>query len=83
MFPFLFKQGNEYAFKEIYSRYWKGLFQLAFKKVHHQELAEELTQNLFVELWRKRESVDISAISNYLFGSLKYRILVNSILHYI
>ncbi|WP_316841893.1 RNA polymerase sigma-70 factor [Pedobacter gandavensis] len=71
----LFKHGSESAFKEIYSRYWKGVFQVAFKKVHHKELAEELTQNLFVALWNKRESVDISSISNYLFGSLKYSII--------
>ncbi|WP_316820912.1 RNA polymerase sigma-70 factor [Pedobacter gandavensis] len=71
----LFKHGSESAFKEIYSRYWKGVFQVAFKKVHHKELAEELSQNLFVALWNKRERVEISSISNYLFGSLKYSII--------
>lgn len=71
----LFKEGCESAFREIYSRYWKGVFQVAYKKVHHKELAEELTQNLFVELWRKRESVIIVSITNYLFGSLKYSII--------
>lgn len=71
----LFKHGSESAFKEIYSRYWKSVFQVAYKKVHHKELAEELTQNLFVELWRKREDITVISISNYLFGSLKYSII--------
>lgn len=71
----LFKDGSERAFREIYTRYWKGVFQVAYKKTHYKELAEELTQNLFVDLWHRRESVKIVSISNYLFGSLKYSII--------
>jgi RNA polymerase sigma-70 factor (family 1) len=71
----LFKDGSERAFREIYTRYWKGVFQVAYKKTHYKELAEELTQNLFVDLWRRRETVTIGSISNYLFGGLKYSII--------
>lgn len=71
----LFKDGTELAFREIYLRYWKDVFQVAYKKVHYKELAEELTQNLFMDLWRRRDSVQINSISCYLFGSLKYSII--------
>lgn len=69
------KDGSELAFKEIYLRYWKSIFQVAYKKVHYKELAEELTQNLFVDLWRRRERIETISLSNYLFGSLKYSII--------
>lgn len=71
----LFKDGSERAFREIYTRYWKEVFRVAYKKVHHKELAEELTQNLFVDLWRRKENVCIQSISCYLFGSLKFSII--------
>lgn len=70
-----FKDGSERAFKEIYLRYWKEIFQVAYKKVSNKELAEELTQNLFTDLWRRRENINIISISCYLFGSLKYSII--------
>jgi RNA polymerase sigma factor, sigma-70 family len=71
----LFRGSCQHAFKEMYLRYWQKVYQVAYKKVHHKELAEELTQNLFVELWRRRETVTINSLSAYLFGSLKYSII--------
>lgn len=71
----LLKDSDELAFKEIYIRYWMGIYKAAYVKVYHKELAEELTQNLFVDLWRRRESITINALDCYLFGSLKYSII--------
>jgi len=71
----LLKESNEHAFKEIYLRFWKQVYQSAYKKIYHKEFAEELTQNLFVELWRRRESLSINSLSAYLFGSLKFSII--------
>ncbi len=71
----LLKANDELAFKEIYTRYWKGIYKAAYVKIYHKELAEELTQNLFVDLWRRRETVSINSLDSYLFGSLKYSII--------
>lgn len=71
----LFKGSDESAFKEIYLRYWKEVYRVAYKKIHDRELAEELTQNLFVDLWKRRETAVIQSLSAYLFGALKYAII--------
>jgi len=71
----LLKEGEERVFKEIYLRYWKDIYKTAYVKVHHKELAEELTQNLFVDLWKRRETIHIDSLSSYLFGALKYSII--------
>ena len=63
------------AFNEIYKRYWKPLFQSARYKVKNDELAEELLQNLFLNLWEKRAVQQIENLSGYLFGVLKYQIV--------
>jgi RNA polymerase sigma-70 factor (family 1) len=71
----LYKGSDSHAYKEIYLRYWKQVYQTAYKKLHSKELAEELTQNIFVDLWKRRESLAIDSLSAYLFGSLKFAII--------
>jgi RNA polymerase sigma-70 factor (family 1) len=71
----LLKDNDELAFKEIYVRYWKELFRVAYVKTHNKEVSEELTQNLFVDLWKRREVIAVNSLSCYLFGSLKYSII--------
>ncbi len=67
--------GQAAAVREIYNRYWKEILLVFYRKLHHQELAEELTQNLFVSLWEKRETADIKQLRFYLFGAVKFSIL--------
>jgi RNA polymerase sigma-70 factor (family 1) len=71
----LYKDSDSDAYKEIYLRYWKQVYQVAYKKLHNKELAEELTQNLFVDLWKRRDSLAINTLTSYLFGSLKFAII--------
>ena len=63
------------AFNEIYKRYWKPLFQSARYKLKSDELAEELLQNLFLNLWEKRTIQQIENLSRYLSSVLKYQIV--------
>jgi RNA polymerase sigma factor (sigma-70 family) len=71
----LYKDSDSDAYKEIYLRYWKQVYHVAFKKLHNKEIAEELTQNLFVDLWKRRENLAINSLGGYLFGSLKFAII--------
>lgn len=71
----LLRTSDEKAFRQIYDRYWKKIFFTAVKKTHSKEAAEELTQNLFVSLWQKRESANILQLENYLFAAIKYSII--------
>lgn len=48
---------------------------MAYKKVHHKALAEELAQNLFISLWERRSESNIKNLRSYLFSALKYNII--------
>jgi RNA polymerase sigma-70 factor (family 1) len=63
------------AFREIYIRYWKEIFTLAYKKVRSKELAEELTQNIFVSLWERRTGHGVQHLKSWLLGALKFSII--------
>ncbi len=66
---------DEGAFREIYRRYWKPLLTTAIRKLGSQESAEELVQDIFVDVWSRREQAQIEDIRKYLFKAVKYRVL--------
>ena len=71
----LLQTGDEEAFQAIYRKYWHPLLVVARKKLYSQENAEELIQDLFVDLWERRETIQIEELKKYLFGAVKYKIL--------
>ncbi|HYG40131.1 MAG TPA: RNA polymerase sigma-70 factor [Cytophagales bacterium] len=67
------KQGDEHVFDLIFKKYWKLLYKQAFYKLQSKELAEEIVQDLFLNLWEKRSVLKINTLENYLFVSLRNR----------
>lgn len=74
----LLKAGDERAFKEIYSRYWKVLFEAAYRRVASKEIAKELVQIVFLRIWEKRQATYINHLQSYLLTAIK-----NSVINYI
>jgi RNA polymerase sigma-70 factor (family 1) len=73
----LLGEGNDAAFTEIYRRYWDRLFSVAAHKLDYDmKLAEELVQDIFLDLWRRRERLEIrNCLSLYLAAAMKYKII--------
>lgn len=71
----LISKSDQGAFREIYRRYWKVLLITAIRKLGSQESAEELVQDIFVDIWSRREQVHIEDIKRYLFSAVKYKVL--------
>lgn len=71
----LLRTSDEKAFRVIYDRYWKKIYFSVLKKINSKEVAEELTQNLFVSLWEKRGKAVINHLENYLSVAIKYNII--------
>lgn len=70
------KTGDKTAFAEIYNRYWDKLFSIAGHKLDQLEDAEEVVQNIFISLWNRRETLEItSTLNSYLAVSVKYRVI--------
>lgn len=68
------QRSEKAAFEEIYKRYWRKLFNMAFHQTGKKEEAEELVQDLFVNIWQRRESSQIKHLDLYLTLSLKNKI---------
>lgn len=64
----LISQGDEKAFAELFHHYRNKIYGIAFKLTHSTAVAEEITGDVFLKIWMKRNSLDeIENFSAYLF----------------
>lgn len=66
---------DELAFREIYLRHWKVLYISALNKINNSEVAEDIVQTVFSDLWERRENHSIENISAYLGTAVKYQVI--------
>ncbi|CAG5067473.1 hypothetical protein DYBT9623_00194 [Dyadobacter sp. CECT 9623] len=63
------------AFQQIYVRYWSRIFALVRNKLRSHENAAEIVQDIFLDVWERRETLEIASVDRYLFTAAKYKIL--------
>jgi RNA polymerase sigma-70 factor (family 1) len=69
------RESDRDAFAQLYKRYWRRLFDSAYKRLLLREECEEIIQEIFVDLWTKRENLLITvSIESYLYGALRFSI---------
>lgn len=69
------KISDELAYKEIYLRYWRRLFYSAVSKTNSKEVAEDIVQSVFTDLWDRRAHHNINSVGAYLETAVKYQII--------
>ena len=69
------KDGDEEAFLKIYEAYWYKVFHIAYKRLRNKDIAEELTQDLFLKLWERRRDLRPHKLANYLFVSIRNSVI--------
>lgn len=63
-----FKNGDPLAFEKIYVRWRKPLYSFLYRLVRSGQDAEDITQDVFTNLWNSRERIDTSKnIKTYIF----------------
>src|SRR5690606_27992434 len=67
--------GCHASFDRLYEKYWEYVFELAFVRTKDLNLAEDITQGLFLRLWEKRQSLTITSLPNYLFIAVRNGVL--------
>ncbi len=68
-------QGDEHAFQALYERYWHKLYHYTVHKIEFQEMAEEIVQDIFIDLWKRRENIMIDRLESYLFRAARNRVI--------
>lgn len=62
------KNGDEKAFEALFWRYNTHIYHFVYSLLYDKSLAEDLTQNVFLKIWEKHESIDPEqSFDSYLF----------------
>ncbi|MCU0352888.1 MAG: sigma-70 family RNA polymerase sigma factor [Cytophagales bacterium] len=71
-----FREGDRAAYEQIYRMHAKGLCEYAYRFRLDQQTVHDCLQDLFVELWVKRERLSATdSINFYLMKALRNRLL--------
>lgn len=70
------KEGNEFAFREIFETYSNLLFQYGITITKDRELVKDCVQELFIIIWTNRQRIGPArSVKYYMFFSLRRLIL--------
>jgi RNA polymerase sigma-70 factor (family 1) len=74
--PLLFETHKPLAIEQIYQKYWEEVFDAAYKRVRNIEIAQDITQEIFISLWEKKNTLTIEGnLSAYFYGAVKYKVI--------
>lgn len=72
-----FKKGNDLAFSILYNKYVQRLYNYGMHSCRNKELVLDCLQELFTQLWDRREKLsEVTCVNYYLFKSFR-RLLMN------
>ncbi len=66
------KAGDTSALDNTYDKYWETLLAISYKFVKDKVYAEEIVQEVFISLWRRREQLEIDNLPSYLATAVKF-----------
>lgn len=62
-------------FEHIYIHRWEKLYAFCFRMTGDEHIAQNIVQDIFTDLWERRDEVDMLSIESYLFGAAKNQVL--------
>ncbi len=65
------RKGNEEAFNKAFDLYYSRLCFFADKILHDFDLSRSLVQQVFVDLWIKRDRLLVTSLQAYLYNSIR------------
>jgi len=68
------KEGSRKAFNALYDQYWSAVYAAAYKRLQDQDLAKDITQDVFLQLWAKRDTLQIENLQAYLYTAIRNKV---------
>ncbi|MBD8487818.1 RNA polymerase sigma-70 factor [Echinicola sp. CAU 1574] len=69
------RQDDTAAFREVFEKYWEQLFAATLKRLESQQLSEDIVQEVFADIWKRRKTLKIKTnFQSYLHTAVKYHV---------
>jgi len=69
------RAGDSAAFDTIYTDYFERLWRFAYQSVHSRDVAIDVVQDVFTDVWVRRASWEPTSVSAYLFRAVRNRLV--------
>ena len=66
--------GDQCAFSAIYRKYFQLLYNSAFKRLNSHTHCNDVLQNVFVDLWARKNDLEINNLTAFLLGAVRYQV---------
>lgn len=70
----LIKAGDLDSFNILFERYWEKLFATVYSVCPDTEVCSEIVHDIFLNLWLKREKLQIEYFQGYITASARYQV---------
>lgn len=71
-----YKNLNKQLFEQLFREHYKALCHFALSYVHDHDSAQEIVQDIFINLWQTKETITSDkSVKSYLYTSVKNRCL--------
>lgn len=70
----LVKKGDLSSFNMLFDKYWEKLYATVFSVCSDREICSEIVHDIFLNLWLKRESLQIVNFKAYIQASARYHV---------
>lgn len=71
------RSGDAGAFTLVFDLYWKKLFNAAYSRIKDEQLAQDIVQDVFMQVWDRRATLnlDLESIEFYLLKSVRNKVI--------
>ncbi|MBW8243881.1 RNA polymerase sigma-70 factor [Muricauda oceani] len=61
------------AFNALFSMLWEPMYTYASSMIMNDSIAKDLVQEIWIDYWQRRESVEVENIKSYLYKAIRYK----------
>jgi RNA polymerase sigma-70 factor (family 1) len=73
----MLRSGQSSALREIFVRHHGRLYKIVAGLLLYEEQAKDIVQEIFIDLWNRRDSSDIKTLQTYLISAVRFKALAS------
>lgn len=67
------QQSDQLAFNQLFDMLWEPMYTYASSLLMSTSVAQDVVQEIWIDFWQRRETVDVQNVKSYLFKAIRYR----------
>tara|TARA_Y100001933_G_scaffold258676_1_gene307108 strand:- start:2557 stop:3090 length:534 start_codon:yes stop_codon:yes gene_type:complete len=70
----MLKEGNELAYQVLFDRLWERMYMLAFGMLQDREVAKDVIQEVWIDLWERKHKIENRNIEAFLLQATRFQV---------